>query len=137
VTSARLSYGGYRYPAAIIAQAVRLFYRFPLSYRGVEELLCERSVVVSYESIRAWCLTFGPAIAAELKRRRPQPKGKWHLDDMFIKMNGPTATLHGQGTPGRTRLWGDRPRAGHLRHASIALAGTLPAFQRRTTNVSL
>lgn len=60
----------------------------PLSYRGVEELLFERGVVVSYETICAWCPTFGPAIAAELKRRRPQPRGRWHLDEMFLKMNG-------------------------------------------------
>jgi len=93
VTSASLSYRGYRYPADIIAQAVRLYYRFPLSYRGVEELLFERGVVVSYETIRAWCLKFGPAFAAALKRRRPQPKGKWHLDEMFIKMQGKTYYL--------------------------------------------
>jgi putative transposase len=48
---------------------VRLYYRFPLSYRGVEELMFERDVVVSYESIRRWCHKFGPAIAAELRRR--------------------------------------------------------------------
>jgi putative transposase len=88
-----LSYRGYCYPADIIAQAVRLYYRFPLSYRGVEELLFERGVVVSYETIRSWCLKFGPAIAAELKRRRPQPKGTWHLDEMYIKMNGKTYYL--------------------------------------------
>lgn len=63
----------YRYPAEIIAQVVRLYYRFPLSYRGVEELLFERGVVVSYETIRSWYLKFGALIAAELKWRRPQP----------------------------------------------------------------
>jgi putative transposase len=64
-----------------------------LSYRGVEELMFERDVVVSYESIRRWCHKFGPAIAAELRRRRPQPKGTWHLDEVFIKMNGKTFYL--------------------------------------------
>jgi putative transposase len=59
----------------------------------VEELLFERGVVVSYETIRAWCLTFGPAIAAALKRRRPQPTGAWHLDELFIKMPGKTYDL--------------------------------------------
>ncbi len=93
MTSASPLYRGYRYPADIIAQAVRLSYRFPLSYRGVEELLFERGVVVSYETIRAWCLTFGPLIAADLKRRRPQPTGKWHLDEMYMKMNGKTYYL--------------------------------------------
>ncbi len=71
MTLVGLSYCGYRYPAEIIIQAVRLYYRFPLSYRGAEELLFERSVVVSYKTIRAWCLRFGPLIAAELKRRPP------------------------------------------------------------------
>jgi putative transposase len=56
-------------------------------------LLFERGVVVSYATIRAWCLTFGPAIAAELKRRRPQPKGPWHRDEIFIKMQGKTYYL--------------------------------------------
>jgi putative transposase len=72
---------------------VRLYYRFPLSYRGVEELLFEHGVVVSYETIRAWCLTFGPLIAAELNRRRPQPHGTWHLDEMVIKPQGKTYYL--------------------------------------------
>jgi putative transposase len=93
VNSASPSDRGYRSPAEAIAQSVRLYYRFPFSYRGVEELLFERGVVVSYETIRAWCLTFGPAVAAALKRRRPQPKGQWHLDEMFIKMRGKTYDL--------------------------------------------
>ena len=53
------SYRCHRYPVAIIAQCVRLYYRFPFSYRGVEELMFERGVIVSYESIRRWCLKFG------------------------------------------------------------------------------
>jgi putative transposase len=93
VPSASPSYRGYRYPADIIAQAVRLYYRFPLRNRGVAELLFERGVVVSYETIRAWCLTFGPAIAAELKRRRPQAQRRWHLDEVFITMQGKTYYL--------------------------------------------
>ena len=52
----------------------------------VEELLFERGVLVSSETIRSWCLTFGPAIAAALTRRRPQPTGTWHRDETFIKM---------------------------------------------------
>jgi hypothetical protein len=52
----------YRYPAEIIAQCVRLYYRFPLSHRGIEELMFERGIIVSYESIRRWCHKFGPAI---------------------------------------------------------------------------
>jgi putative transposase len=88
MTTSALSYRQHRYPAEIIAYCVRLYFRFPFSYRGVEELMFERGVVVSYETIRRWCLRFGPAIAAELRRRRLQPKGKWHLDEMRITMNG-------------------------------------------------
>lgn len=87
------SYRQHRYPAEIIAHCVRLYYRFPLSYRGVEELMFERGLIVSYETIRRWCLKFGPAIAAALRRRRPQPKDKWHLDEMQIKMQGKTYYL--------------------------------------------
>lgn len=64
-----------------------LYHRFPLSYREVEELLFERGVVVSYESVRAWCATFGSAYAKSLRRHRPQPGDKWHLDEVFIKVN--------------------------------------------------
>ncbi len=71
------SYKGYCFPAEVIAHAVWLYHRFPLSYREVEELLFERGVVVSYESIRAWCTTFGPAYARQLRRRRPRPGDKW------------------------------------------------------------
>src|SRR5260221_5642179 len=84
------SYRCHRYPPEIIAQCVRLYFRFPLSYRAVEELMFERGVIVSYETIRRWCLKFGPVIAAALRCRRPQPKDKWHLDEMHIKMNGKT-----------------------------------------------
>jgi putative transposase len=84
------SYRCHRYPAAIIAQCVHLYYRFPLSHRSIEELMFERGIIVSSESIRRRRHTFGPALAAELRRRRPQPKGTWHLDD---KMNGKTYYL--------------------------------------------
>ena len=83
----------HRYPAEIIAHGVRRYYRFPLRYRGVEELLFERGVIVSDESICRWCLKFGPGFAAEIRRRRPQPKDKWHLDEVFIKMGGRTYYL--------------------------------------------
>lgn len=87
------SYRCHRYPAEIIALCVRLYYRFPLSYRGVEELKFERGVIVSYESIRRWCHKFGPIYAAEIRRRRSHPKDKWHLDEVFIKMGGRTYYL--------------------------------------------
>ncbi|MFD4763755.1 IS6 family transposase [Streptomyces sp. NPDC058439] len=82
------SYKGYRFPAEVIGHAVWLYHRFPLSYREVEELLFERGITVSYETVRAWCATFGPAYARNLRRRRPRPGDKWHMDEVFIKVNG-------------------------------------------------
>lgn len=82
------SYKGYRFPAEVISHAVWLYHRFPLSFREVEELLFARGLQVSYETVRAWCATFGPAYAKELRRRQPRPGDKWHLDEVFIKVNG-------------------------------------------------
>ncbi|MFJ9360743.1 IS6 family transposase [Streptomyces mirabilis] len=86
--SAPPSYKGHRYPVEIIAHCVWLYHRFPLSFREVEELMLERGVVVSYETIRRWCAKFGPAYANGLRRRRPRPGDKWHLDEVFIKVSG-------------------------------------------------
>ncbi len=69
----------------------QLYFRFPLSFREVEELMLERGVVVSFETIRRWCAKFGQTYANQLRRRRLQPGGKWYLDEVFIKING---TLH-------------------------------------------
>ena len=73
------SYRGYRYPVEIISHAVWLYFRFHLSLRDVEELLAERGVTVTYETIRAWCSKFGPSYAAGLRRRRACPSDKWAL----------------------------------------------------------
>ena len=81
-------YKRYRYPTEIIAHAVWLYFRFSLSYRDVEELLAARGISVTYETIRQWCLKFGQVYANQLKRRRPQPGDKWHLDEVFLKING-------------------------------------------------
>ena len=83
----------HRSPPEIIAPCVRRSFRFPLRSRAVEELMFERGVIVSYETIRRWCLQFGPVSAAALRRRRPQPKDTWHLDEMDIEMNGKTYYL--------------------------------------------
>ena len=69
----RISYSGFRFPRPIIQQAIWLYLRLTLSLRDVEDLLAERGITVSYESIRRWISHFGPAIAAELRRRRPAP----------------------------------------------------------------
>ena len=84
----RISYSGYQFPPAIIRQAIWLYLRFTLSLRDVEDLLAERGITVSYESIRRWIIHFGPMIAADLRRRRPKPHTNWHLDEVYLKIGG-------------------------------------------------
>ena len=86
-------YKGYRYPIEVIGHAVWLYHRFTLSLRDVEELMLARGVVVTYETIRSWCAKFGPDYAAQLRRRRPRPGDKWHLDEVFVTINGTTHYL--------------------------------------------
>ncbi|CAM5626582.1 hypothetical protein SHIRM173S_02223 [Streptomyces hirsutus] len=81
-------YQGHRYPVEIISHCVRLYHRFPLSFREVEELMLERGVLVSHETIRRWCAKFGQVYANGLRRRRPRPGDTWCLDEVFIKING-------------------------------------------------
>jgi transposase-like protein len=83
-----LSFKRHRFPADVIRQAVWLYFRFTLSIRDVEELLAQRSVEVSRESIRCWVIKFGPLIAANLRRGRSPPTGRWHLDEMVVKIAG-------------------------------------------------
>jgi putative transposase len=72
---------------------VWLYHRFPLSLREVQEMMAERGVIVSHEAIRAWSQKFGQAYANGLRRRRARPGDKWHLDEVFIKINGKTHYL--------------------------------------------
>jgi transposase-like protein len=65
-----------------------LYLRFTLSHRDVEDLLAERGLEVSYETVRRWVLKFGPAIARRLRRRRPKPSPRWHLDEMVVRIAG-------------------------------------------------
>ena len=81
-------YHGYRFHPTIISHAVWLYHRFCLSFRDVEDLLAERGIVVSYESIRQWCNRFGPEYARKLKKRQGRLGDTWHLDEVFIKING-------------------------------------------------
>src|SRR5689334_2095275 len=81
-------YKNHRFPGEIISHGVWLYYRFPLSYRDVQELLFERGIDVTHEAIRQWCLKFGQDYANQLKRRRAQPGDKWHLDEVFLTING-------------------------------------------------
>jgi transposase-like protein len=84
----KISYARYRFLPSIIQRAVWLYFRFPLSFRDVEEMLAERGIDVSYETIRRWILKFGPAIAANVRTRRVQPSGTWHHDEVFVRIGG-------------------------------------------------
>ncbi len=87
------NYKRHRFPPEIIGHAVWLYFRFALSYRDVEELLAERGVIVTYETVRQWCRKFGQAYANALRHRRLRPGDKWHLDEVFVTMNGRTHYL--------------------------------------------
>src|SRR5215471_3457060 len=82
------TYKNHRFPVEIISHAVWLYFRFCLSFRDVEELLFERGVVVTYEAIRKWCHKFGQQYAHQLRRCRPRPGDKWHLDEVFLTIKG-------------------------------------------------
>ena len=84
----KISYTGYRFPPEIILQAIWLYLRFTLSLRDVEDLLAERGIVISYETVRRWVNHFGPIIAAELRKRRSKPHAVWHLDEVYLKIDG-------------------------------------------------
>src|ERR1035438_9038466 len=84
----KISYSGYRFPPEIIHQAIWLYLRFTLSFRDVEDLLAERGIAISYETIRRWVNHFGPITAAELRKRRPRPHSIWHLDEVYLKIDG-------------------------------------------------
>ena len=77
----KLSYRRHRFPSIVIQQAVWLYFRFALSYRDVEDMLAERGIDVSYETIRRWALKFGAIIARKLRRGRPRPDGRWRAVD--------------------------------------------------------
>src|SRR5207245_10377471 len=83
-----LSYRRHRFPPVVIQHAVWLYLRFTLSYRDVEDLLAERGLDISYETIRCWVLKFGPVIARRLRRQRPRPSDLWHLDEMVVRIAG-------------------------------------------------
>ena len=83
-----ISFARHQLPPAIIRHAVWLYVRFTLSYRDVEDLLAERGLDISYETVRRWVLKFGPLFARELRRRRPRPTTRWHLDEMAVMIAG-------------------------------------------------
>jgi putative transposase len=84
----KIGYRGYRFPPEIIQHAIWLYFRFTLSFRDVEDLLAERGITVSYETIRRWVNHFGPMVAADLRKRRPKPHTTWRLNEVYLKING-------------------------------------------------
>jgi transposase-like protein len=84
----KISYKGYRFPPEIIQQSIWLYLRFTLRFRDVEDLLAERGITVSYETVRRWVNHFGPMIAADLRKRRPKPHTTWHLDEAYLRIDG-------------------------------------------------
>ena len=87
-TAARSALSPHRFPAELISHAIWLYHVFSLSFRDVELLLAERGVIVSYESIRQWCWRFGADFVRKLRRRPPKPGDTWHLDEVFLRING-------------------------------------------------
>ena len=87
------TYRGHRFPKEIISHCIWLYFRFGVSFRDVEELMAARGVLLSYETVRRWCDKFGKSYAAGLRRRRARTGDKWHLDEVFLKINGITHYL--------------------------------------------
>lgn len=85
-----ISYQRHRFPADVIRHAAWLYFRFTLSFRDVEELLAQRGIEVSYETIRSWTQKFGRVFADTLRRSRPKPTGRWHPAEMVVKIRRPT-----------------------------------------------
>src|SRR5215203_2050113 len=95
-----ISYARHQFPPEVIRHAVWLYLRFTLSYRDVEELLAERGLNVSYETVRRWVLKFGPAFARNLRQLRRRPSSRWHLDEMAVVIG---ASASGCGGPSTVR----------------------------------
>ena len=89
----KISYAGYRFPPEVIDHAIWFYLRFTLSFRDVEDLLAERGIAVSYETVCRRVYHFGPMIAAQLRKRRPKPHATWHLDEVYLKIDGRMAYL--------------------------------------------
>ena len=106
----KISYRGYRFPPEIIQRAVWLYFRFTLSFRDVEDLLAERGIEVSCETIRQWMMGFGPAIARDLRSRWPCPHGQSHLGEMFVSIGGKWMYLR-QALPSAGRVMHPPPFA--------------------------
>ena len=113
-----ISFKRHRFPPEIIRHAIWLYARFTLSFRDVEELLAERGVDASYETVRRWFLKFGPSIAANIRRSRPRPSDHWHLDEMVISIRG-----------GKYWLWRAVEQGGELASADTTPRTQIAAVQ--------
>jgi putative transposase len=91
-------YHRHRFPTEIISHCVWLYFRFTLSFRDVEELISSRGVYLTYETVREWCLEFGQTYANGLRHKSPRPGDRWHLDEVFLKINGPPLPLACSGS---------------------------------------
>ena len=100
-----ISFKRHRFPPEIIRCAVWLYARFTLSYRDVEDLLAERGLDISYESVRRWFLKLGAPIARNLRHTRPIPNGYWHLDERVIVIRGQRYWFIGAGSTMKARSW--------------------------------
>ena len=88
-----VSYSRHRFPAEVIQHAVWLYFRFPLSFRDVEDLLAQRSIDVSYETVRRWSVKFGLAYGRTLRKTHPRADVRWHLNEVFISIKGKSMYL--------------------------------------------
>ena len=97
-----VSYRRHRFHPDIIRQAVWLYFRFTMSFRDVEDLLAERGIDVTYETVRLWVLKFGPIYARRIHKRGGPAFGVWHLDEVFVNIGGKQMYLwravDGEGT---------------------------------------
>ena len=83
-----VSYARHQFPPAVIQHAVWLYLRFSLSFRDIEDVLAERGLDISYETVRRWVNKFGPMFARKLRQRRPRASSQWHLDEMAVLIRG-------------------------------------------------
>ncbi|MBB5363742.1 putative transposase [Deinococcus humi] len=84
---------GHRFLLSVIEYALWLYHRFPLSQRAVQELLHERGIHVSHETLRPWNIKFAPLLTEELRHREPRRGSRWHLDEVHVKVGGVTHWL--------------------------------------------
>src|SRR5471032_1519033 len=119
-----VSYKRHRFPPEIIAHAVWLYFRFPLSLRLVEEMLLERGIAVSYETIRRWAIKFGADYARRLKRKSPSRGDIWHLDEVVI-------SIHGE----RRYLWRAVDQEGYVLEEIVQIHRSTNAARRLLTRL--